>query len=276
MNPVEEDRALAGEDDGRFGADEPRGREAMAPATRRLAMIAGGIGLLLAVLIGGWAFSGRHAGGIPVIEAPDGPVRLKPIDAGGMQALGAQAPPPVNSGGSEALAPAPEAARPEALQAEVDAARRADGRAPPAAAPAAPAGSVPLPAHPDVRPQAPLPPPVSVDQSKDPQKLRTEATPAGADSARGDAAARGVVAIQLAALDTHDAAQAERRRLADHHPGLFGQALDDGKTFEVVRAEHGGHPVYRLRLLGFDSQAAAASFCKRAREQDVACTVADF
>ena len=83
MNPVEEDRALAGEDDGRFGADEPRGREAMDPATRRLAMIAGGIGLLLAVLIGGWAFSGRHAGGIPVIEAPDGPGTAEADRCGG-------------------------------------------------------------------------------------------------------------------------------------------------------------------------------------------------
>ena len=49
MNPVEEDRALDGEDDPRF--DGPRGREAMDPVTRQLAFLACGIGLLLVVLV---------------------------------------------------------------------------------------------------------------------------------------------------------------------------------------------------------------------------------
>nr|WP_321986588.1 SPOR domain-containing protein [uncultured Lichenicoccus sp.] len=260
MNPVEEDRALD-EEDGRFGLSEARGREAMDPATRRLAMIAGGIGLLLAVLIGGWAFGGRHASSIPVIEAPDGPVRLKPIDAGGMQALGAQAPPPVNGTGSEALAPGPETARPEALQAEVDAARRAAGMG------KAPAATSPAPA---VAPPASVVPPAAETPADDERKLRTEADPAPL------AATHGLVAIQLAALDSHDAAQAERKRLSSLHPELFSPALDDGKSFEVVRAERDGRAIYRLRMLGFDSAAAAASFCRRARAQDVACTVADF
>ncbi|WP_428375295.1 SPOR domain-containing protein [Lichenicoccus sp.] len=270
MNPVEEDRALAEEEDGRFGLSEARGREAMDPATRRLAMIAGGIGLLLAVLIGGWVFGGRQAGGIPVIEAPYGPVRLKPADAGGMQALGAQAPPPVNSSGAEALAPGPEAPRPEALQAEVDAARRASGLAvaPSAAAPAAPPGT---------RADKPAPlSPAAPEQPPDPGKLRTEATPDASQPAERAVPGHGPIAIQLAALDSHDAAQAERKRLADHYPDLFNPAPGDGKSFEVLRAEHDGHPIYRLRMLGFGSQAAAAAFCRRARAQDVACAVADF
>ncbi len=264
MNPVEEDRALAEEDDGRYSLSEVRGREAMDPATRRLAMIAGGIGLLLAVLIGGWAFGGRHAGSIPVIEAPSGPVRVKPVDAGGMQALGAQAPPPVNGTGSEALAPGPEAPRPAALQAEVDAARRAAGLG------GAPAQAVPPPAaasHAPFKAAAPAaePPAASPVQTDDASRLRTEATPSAAP-----------VAIQLAALDSHAAAQAEGRRLSSSHPDLFSPALGDGKSFEVLRAERDGRAIYRLRMLGFDSQAAAAAFCTRARAQDVACTVADF
>ena len=123
MNPVEEDRALDGED--LRGLRDVRGREAMDPMTRHLVWIASAIALLLVVVIGGWALGTHHSGTIPVVEAPAGPVRLKPIDPGGMQASGAQALPPVmpEDAGHQSLAPQPEAARPDELKAAVDAAR---------------------------------------------------------------------------------------------------------------------------------------------------------
>ncbi|TLU72466.1 SPOR domain-containing protein [Lichenicoccus roseus] len=276
MTPVDEDRALDEEDGGRYGASDQRGREAMDPATRRLAIIAGGIGLLLAILVGGWAFGGRHAGSIPVIEAAAGPVRLKPVDAGGMQALGAQAPPPVNGNGREALAPGPEAPRPEALQAEVDAARRAADQgsgdavaAPPKVSRQSPAATTPppiLPGAPDKASEQPAP-------ARD---LRTDVLPAPAAGSASTGGASGGIAIQLAAVDSHDAAQAEWKRLSGRHPGLFTPEIDGGKTPEVLRADRDGHAIYRLRMRGFGSQAAALSFCRQARAQDVACTVADF
>ena len=283
MTPVDEDRALDEEGVGGSGLSEQRGREAMDPASKRLALIAGGIGLLLAILVGGWAFGGRHSGSIPVIEAATGPVRVKPVDAGGMQALGAQAPPPVNGSGREALAPGPEAPRPEALQAEVDAARRAaDQAGSDEAAPAtvAPARKAAPPAG--VRHPPPVTPPPATSGSEDKadqpgsdETLRTDVSPRPGDAA-GATAASGRIAIQLAALDSHDAAQAEWKRLSGRHPGLFTPELDGGRTPEVLRAERDGRPIYRLRMRGFDSQASALSFCRQARAQDVACTVADF
>jgi hypothetical protein len=257
MNPVEEDRALDGESDLAYG-DGRRGRAAMDPMTRHMVFIACGIGLLFVVLIGGWSLSGsRHSGSIPIIEAEPGPVRLKPVDPGGMQAMGAQAPPAVSASGIETLAPQPETARPEVLQAEVDAALRRDHGQPgvPADPPATsvpaagPAPSAPLAADPAIHGQS---------QPGHPPLLQ--------HAYRG-----GSLAVQLAALDSHDAAQTEWSRLSRGHPSLFS-----GRVPEVEQADHDGRPIYRLRTGGFASIEQAHAFCEQARSQRVACTLADF
>jgi hypothetical protein len=280
MNPVEEDRALDEEANAYFGREQ-RGREAMDPATRQLAFIAGGIGLLLAVLIGGWLLSGHRSGTIPIIEAAAGPVRIKPVDPGGMQAMGAQAPPVVSSAGVETLAPRPEAARPDALQAEVDAARRAGdgGRKPPAAmpspagpAPAAPAAGAPAApssssvgsgagAAPQAVPHAPA------DAGSGPL-LRTESEPRRNG---GEAPHGGALAVQLAAVNSDQAAQMEWSRLCRSHPALFS-----GRKPDVEQVDRNGKRIYRLRTRGFASTVEANSFCEQARAQKVACTVAAF
>ncbi len=255
MNPVEEDRALDGEDDPM--AHGPRGRAAMDPTTRNLVWIAGGIALLLVVVIGGWALSGRHAGTIPVIEATAGPVRLKPVDPGGMQSSGAPAPQPEGSDGRGTLVPAPETPRPDALQAEVDAARKREAAPiPPATAPARPMPSRPAPV-----PKQPAPLPNG-------NLFRTEQAPETAPS-RG--APGGALAVQLAALDSSEAARSEWSRLCRIHPLLFS-----GRRPVVEQADHDGRSIYRLRTSGFATMAAAASFCEQAHAERVACTVADF
>lgn len=269
MNPVEEDRALDGESDLAFG-DERRGRAAMDPTTRHLVFIACGIGLLLLVLIGGWTLSGRRPSEIPVIEAPAGPVRLKPIDPGGMQAMGAQAPSSVNASGVETLAPLPESARPEALQAEVDAARRNEDRTPAVPAVHAPAvGTIAPP------PAAATAPAVSEPPDQEPPTA-APATGHHAEAApKAGAVAHlhgtGQLAVQLAALDSHDAAQMEWSRLSRSHPLLFS-----GHTPEVEPVDHAGRRIYRLRTGGFASVAEAHAFCEQARLLRIACTFADF
>ena len=278
MNPVEEDRALDGESDLSF-ENGPRGREAMDPTTRHLVFIACGIGLLLLVLIGGWTFSGRSSGSIPVIEALPGPVRLKPIDPGGMQPMGAQAPSPVSASGVETLAPRPETARPEALQAEVDAARGREDAVPAGVPPAR------LQAQPVQEPTTTVPgdPPAGLPGAATPDaatpdaatggttlpadsRLRTETNPqeTGSDAAAG-------TAVQLAALDSHDAADTEWGRLRHSHPRLFS-----GRKPDVEAADRDGRRIYRLRTGGFSSVAEAHAFCAQARAQRVACTLADF
>ena len=278
MNPVDEDRALDGED---LHADSVRGREAMDPTTRRLAWIAAGIFVLLAVLIGGWALGGRHSGEIPVIEAPADPVRVKPVNPGGMQALGASLPGAAEGG--DTLAPPPEVPRPDALKAEVDAARRHDATssppasklpaAPPLRAPplgALPLGAAPLGAPPVTpMPHATLPaPPVThpapTPPTDDGTMIRTDAS--------GDAGGgRTAPMVQLAALDSDAAARSEWGRLCRHHPDLFS-----GRQPVVEQAAHGGHAIWRLRTRGFATASAAASFCAHAHAERVACTVADF
>ncbi len=288
MNPVEEDRALDGEP--AWDAGGRRGREAMDPATRQLALLAGGIGTVLLVLIGGWMLSGRHDGAIPVIEAPPGPVRFKPIDPGGMQALGAQAPampegsPAGAAGGSQTLLPRPEAARPDALRAEMDAVRpkpagqprsaspsrttpspggsTAGGSAPEAPAPAAPAATAPAPAT-----KAPPPPSQAPVVDHADKLLRTDADPASAPARRRT----GGPAVQLAAFGSAAAAQSEWSRLCRSHPALFS-----GRSPEIDQADREGRTIFRLRTRGFAGSAEATSFCEQARAQHVACTLAAF
>ncbi|WP_428393583.1 SPOR domain-containing protein [Lichenicoccus sp.] len=252
MNPVDEDRALDGEYTPASGA---RGREAMDPTTRHLALIACGIGLLLVVLIGGWALSGRRNGAIPVIAAPAGPVRVKPVNPGGMQADGPAGFSLGSDGGKDSLAPAPETPQPGALAAEVEAARHREAaqrppiHAPPLQAPPSQATSPPKTTPP------PAPPPT---QAPDASRLRTDAS-------------GGARAVQLAAVDSDAAALSEWARLRHAHPELFA-----GRTPRIERADHDGHVIYRLRTRGFADTAAAATFCAAARKARVACAVADF
>ena len=290
MNPVEEDHPSLNDDNQTGYDDGPRGRAAMDPTTRNLTLIASAIGVLLVVLIGGWMIGGRHSSQIPVIEAQSGPVRLKPIDPGGMQAMGEQAPPAMQGGHGQTLAPMAETARPEALQAEVDAARRKDmaGQAPDAAgttpSEAASSAVEPLsaprmgtPSSPAVTPLPLLKNPAEDRQDiNDNSQLHTEADlPDQAPQAQPQAGVRsghdGRLAVQLAALDSHKAAQTEWLRLRHSHPALFS-----GRVPDVEQADLGGRLVYRLRTHGFASVADADAFCAQARAQRVACTLADF
>ena len=111
-----------------------RRHEQMDPATKRLAIFAGVIGTALLGLVAAWSFTGHHRGGIPVVEAPSGPVKVKPANPGGMLVEGAND--SILSGeadGKETVAPGPEAPAPQALKAQEDAATQAATPAPPAA-----------------------------------------------------------------------------------------------------------------------------------------------
>jgi hypothetical protein len=112
---------------------------------RRMAIMAAGFGGVLAVVIGLFSFSGHRHHGVPVIEAPTTPVRVKPLNPGGMQVAGAE---DFSPGQGERLAPPAEKPAIRELHAK-KAAKLAAGPAvqpaappilaapPPAAAPAA-------------------------------------------------------------------------------------------------------------------------------------------
>jgi len=265
--------------DAQAGYRQRRRQGGLDAGTKRLAVIAGGIGGLLILVVGGWSLFGHHMSGIPVISPVPGPLRVKPVNPGGMQVMGAQPLLADNGSAARMLAPGPETADPQALKAQVEAARKADAPAvatpapiPPKIEPqphssdrpaaAAPTEAAPAPALPEEKSpprQEAAPASSSTDAAVEPQAPESAPAPAGRD------------AVQLGALGSEAAAQAEWARLVHAAPALFA-----GRHPQIVEASRSGKSFYRLRTGGFGSIADATEFCGRAKAQGIACTLADF
>ena len=246
----------------------PRRHDSGENYTKRLAMIAGGIGGVLLVIGGVWSMSGHH-GGVPVVEAASGPVRSKPVSAGGMQVagqnesiLGSANP----SDSKAALAPLPEAPAPQALKAQA--------AATPAPTPPAPTPAVPAPA-PLVTPMLASAPANMAPPSTPAPRVAATAAPAKVDPAKPAPAKPPAMAaghgpqVQLAALTTEQAAKTEWDRLARKMPAVF-----DGHKPAVQKTEHDGKTFWRLRTGGFADTAQATSFCAEVKSKGVGCEVA--
>jgi hypothetical protein len=268
----------------------PRERAAMDTGTRRLAIFAGVIGGALLLLVGVWSFSGHRHAGVPVIEADSRPLRVKPANPGGMQVADANE--SILSGegdGKEAMAPPPETPAPQALKAEEQAtspAAAASAPPPPVAAapPAAPPppappveaarpampATLPTPPHPAVMASAkPLPAPTSLAPT--PLAPTALAPVALAPGAAKPAVAPGGVLVQLAAVDSEDAAKAEWARLARRYPDLLGS-----RAPSFSRTTHAGKVFWRVRTGGFADTAQAVVFCERIKAKGAGCSVASF
>jgi hypothetical protein len=228
----------------------PRHRQGMDPGTRRLALIAGGLGGALLAVVGGWSLMGHRNAAVPVVQADSRPIRVKPENPGGMQVAGADE--DILSGGKHAadgkLAPSPEAPAPQALLA-------------PPPTPAAPPIVAPAPV-PVAIPAAPAttaaPKPVATKPAAAPEKH--PATPA----------ANGAL-VQLAAVSSEDAAKSEWQRLSKHLPDLFGQ-----RRPAFSKTEHDGRTLWRVRTGGFADTGQATNFCEKVRAKGVGCSVASF
>ncbi|MGI4746233.1 MAG: SPOR domain-containing protein [Janthinobacterium lividum] len=265
----------------------------MDPGTRLLALFAGGIGALLVLVVGGWSLVGHHETGIPIVDAPAGPVRIKPVDPGGMQLTGVQNLAQTNGSAASGLAPGPETAQPQALQAQVDAARQADAPPAPVVAPAkqpvAQAGPSPAAAPPvasgsgqSAEPVAEAPatapadgasvalPDAATEPAASDENDHAAIAPTPAARPAASAATHGV-AVQLAAVDSQAAAHAEWARLSHRAPGLFAHRMP-----AIVPVNHAGKSFFRLRTAGFANATEATEFCSRAKAQGIACTSADF
>lgn len=273
----------------------PRHSRGMDPATRKLAMIAAGIGGALLVVIGGWTMVSHRTHGVPVVQADSGPLRVKPANPGGLQVAGAGN--EIFSGGNDTdvdkLAPPPETPDPQALRAATPpspapailargAASDPTGQGvAPVAAGAAPAGAgpagamqTPPGAAPAVATQAPAPAaaPIATAPRLAVAAAAQPARPAETQAAASQhgAASKGAV-VQLAALGSEQAARAEWERLARRWPDMFG-----GHQPAFSKIEHGGQVLWRVRTGGFDGVSQATVFCQRLRAKGGGCSVADF
>ncbi|HET6184071.1 MAG TPA: SPOR domain-containing protein [Acetobacteraceae bacterium] len=234
----------------------------MDPATRRLAVIAAGLGGALFVVIGAWSMLGGHGGGpVPVIAPPDGPVRVKPENPGGMKlndnmAMFAGS---ASDAQGDKLAPAPEAPAPQALQPP------SAPKPPPQPAPQAAPAAAPAPA-PVIAPPSPTSRAAAAGEHA---PARPAAEPVPRAERPADAAA-GAVQVQLASLPSREQAEAEWRLLAHKIHALEGRAP------LIAEANVNGQTWWRVRTGGFADEAAAKAFCEQLRAAGAACSVARF
>ncbi len=215
---------------------EPAGLD---PDMRRMMIIAAALGGAGAVIVGLVSLRPAAHHGVPVIEASPLPVRVKPLNPGGMQVAGAE---DLAEGQGEKLAPAAEKPAIHALRA-----RRAAKA--PRVIPAPTTVPIAAPAR-AVAPALPLPVALPL--------------PAAAP-------VQGGTAVQLAAFETQQAAEQDWGKLAEKMPHLF-----DGRRPEVQQARVAGRIVYRLRTGGFANLAAATAFCGEVRSRGGDCSIAAF
>ncbi len=216
-----------------------RGRPAVDPAMRRMALGAG----VFSVLVIGVAllWSGMRPGGgfgpVPEIAAPPGPLRVAPADPGGLTVPGANE--QIMSGDNPDAPPqlAPAAQGPALAQLQ----QAANGGLPVAAAPAQPVTAVPVAAV------APVAAPAKV------------------------AAVAGVVQVQLAASADEAGVKREWSKLKVSMPALMTR-----QTPVFVAATVNGQKIWRLRLGGFADVKAASGFCAQVIAKGGPCTVAGF
>ncbi len=257
----------------------PRHSRGMDPATRKLALIAAGIGGTLLVVVGGWTMLSHRSHGVPVVQADSSPLRVKPANPGGLQVAGAGN--EIFSGGNdtdvEKLAPPAETPDPQGLRAapppQPAAGILTRGPAPELSArgsalvataqhPPEPAPALATPA-PAAAPLAAAPKPVVA-------AVAPPARSATAAAAEHGAGSKGAL-VQLAALSSEQAARAEWERMVKRWPDLFG-----GHQPAYSKIEHGGQVFWRVRTGGFDGVAQATMFCERLRAKGGGCSVADF
>ena len=220
---------------------------------RLMAIAAAALGGVLLLGMGGWALMGRKPATVPTIEADSRPLRVKPENAGGMQVAGAEeAVLGGQSAGTERMAPAPEAPAPQALRAQMQQSTAAVPAPAPVAALAPAAGPTAASPLPDT-PARPMPAPRAASPARP--------TPVSAPVS-------GTL-VQLAAVDSEDAAKAEWARLAKRMPDLLGE-----RRPVMQRADRDGHAVWRIRTGGFADIADATGFCTKVRAKGGNCVLA--
>ena len=245
----------------------------MDAATRRITVIAGGLGIgviLVAIL---WNGLDAGLGPPPVAKPPAGPMRSIPANRGGLQVPGANE--PILSGAPPTkpqLAPAPPSPDLAPLEATNSPKARASSTAS-ATLPALPLPALPLPALP--LPALPLPPPreptAALPNGGHPNVASPNVAPSSVLAPAALPAAKpvatGPASAQLAALPSQAGAMQAWQTLVARVPTLLGTL-----TPSIVPAQVHGQTYYQVRL-NFASRPDAAAFCARLHTRSVPCYV---
>jgi len=249
---------------------------------RRMLMIGGAAALVvLLCVIGYFVVAGGGSDSVPLIQASTKPVKEKPDNPGGLTVSTPSGALPGEGGQNLSLAPPPEKPDPEALAAQAKQEQSAPARSAPVATPAVPNAStapspttataqapavsipsVPETAAPPGQKQSMNVPPPSKEQAKV-HNLAQEYTPSPG--------AGGSVKVQLAALDSKDAAERAWQHLQHRMPGLLA-----GRHPIFVEATVNGHTYWRVRMAGFRTRSDADKFCQDVRAHGGACAIAAF
>jgi len=274
-----------------------RSRRGADPMTRRLMLIAGGLAGSLVVIVAVWSSVGRHGGPVPVVQADQDPVRVKPDHPGGMQipGLSADTGPTDGSNQADKLAPTPETPDPQGLAAQM---RATAAPTPTTAAPTAGAPTLnavaphPTAAKPTRVAVTPVPdhnattmvPALGAATMVPPRGAVTMVPPRGAAAMvppRGAAATdthlataqgqAGRTQVQLAAVASEAAARSEWDKLAHRMPDVLG-----ARRPMFSKVEHDGHTLWRVRTGTFTTEAEANQFCREVRAKGAGCAVASF
>jgi hypothetical protein len=214
-----------------------------------LFVVGGGIAAIALLAFGGGYALKHSGGGLPVVEAPDGPVRVKPDQTGGAATIGGDF--DTGEGKAEGLAPATE-------NPDIDALHQKFTPQPPAAASASEVATL----------VARLPPLVSTAIAETAPAAATQiAAPVRASTVMADSG----IAVQLAALDSPQAGQSAWSEIIARNADLLA-----GRNHLLMPATIAGHQIWRLRVSGFADVADAANFCVKLRSRGADCTVAAF
>ena len=243
------------------------------PEHWRIGLMAAGLGAGIALLVGASTLLRHGHHGVPLVEADAGPVRVKPVDPGGMKVTGADIGPGTGGGGPQ-LAPAAEQPEINSLKAQLQQVKRQLARQ--AAENAQAAKLALLAAAPKAARTAPVPvPPVEQASARISLPAPVESATQKTAAVKIVVAARPVEAagtqVQLAAFSDAAAAHTAWNALAHQAPDLLR-----GHKPDIIRVEAAGHPMWRLRTGGFNTVAEATSFCTHVHTRGGACSIAAF
>ena len=245
---------MEGDDDFLYRPHRAKGQR-LDPAIKRIALVAGGVSVL--VIIVAWIWSGIHPytfGPPPVISPPSLPLRIVPEDPGGLEVPEANV--PIMSGQSMNMN---------------DVHLASPGVAPDVTALDQEAGLAP---HPGASQQVATSSTAPIDAIEDkPKSLQPAASqvPRPGSTAVSAAAAEGMTSVELARASNENAILATWVKLQQKFPHILSN-----RQPELLPSIVNGQSVWRLSLGGFGSAAAAQAFCKTLTSQGAACSVVTF